>query len=526
MRLGVDVGGTNTDAVLMDGSQVQSWHKSFTTEDISTGIFSAIRSVLTEADISADLIDGVMIGTTHFANAIIKREGLENVAIIRIALPATRGLPPLTDWPGDLKALIGDHAYLIRGGYQFDGRLNSKLDEVELRDAVHDIKRRGLRSIAVSSLFSPVNNEMELRAEEIIKNELPDVSVTLSHQIGRLGLLERENATIMNASLTSISGKVVNSIRTALFNLNISAPFYISQNDGTLMDAEAVEKYPVLTILSGPTNSMRGAAYLSGRKNAVVADIGGTTTEIGLLVNGFPRESSLTVDVGKVRTNFRMPDILILGLGGGSLVRKSKPVTVGPDSVGYRITKDALVFGGNELTATDISVAAGHVAIGNLQYISGLEKEIVNAAVKEIRRMIETGIDRIKTRPEPIPLVLVGGGSILAPRKLSGVSEIIVPEHASVANAVGASIAQIGGEVEHVYLYSQLGREQALAQARSGAIQNAISMGADPSTTNVVDLEEIPLAYVPGGAVRVRAKATGILNQANTDRPSINTQEI
>ena len=115
-------------------------------------------------------------------------------------------------------------------------------------------------------------------------------------------------------------------------------------------------------------------------------------------------------------------------------------------------------------------------------------------------------------------MILVGGGSILAPQQLSGVSEIIVPEHASVANAVGASISQIGGEIERVYLYSQVGRDAALSEARSGAIQNAISMGADPVTTEVVDLEEIPLAYVPGGAVRVRAKATGVLNEVSHDR--------
>ena len=211
MRLGVDVGGTNTDAVLMDGTAVQSWCKSSTTEDISTGIFSAIRNVLTKADISADLIDGVMIGTTHFINAIIGCNQLENVGIIRIALPAARGLPPLTDWPDDLKVLIGEHAYLVQGGYQFDGRLNSKLDEAELCDAVRDIKRQGLRSVAISSLFSPVNSDMELRAEEIVKNEIPEVSVTLSHRIGRLGLLERENAAIMNAALAGISRKVVNS---------------------------------------------------------------------------------------------------------------------------------------------------------------------------------------------------------------------------------------------------------------------------------------------------------------------------
>lgn len=511
MRLGVDVGGTNTDAVLMDGPAVRGWYKSPTTEDISTGIITALRKVLETTGVTATQVTGVMIGTTHFANAFVERKQLERVGIIRIALPATRGLPPLTDWPDDLKELVNGHSYLVTGGYQFDGRLNSKLDEAQLRDAVYDIKRRGLNSVAVSSLFSPVNADMELRAEAMIKNEMPGASVTLSHQVGRLGLLERENATVMNASLTGISWKVVNSIRAALSGLNIAAPFYISQNDGTLMGAEAVERYPVLTVLSGPTNSMRGAGYLSGMKNAMVADIGGTTTETGMLTDGFPRESSTTVEIGGVRTNFRMPDILVLGLGGGSLVRKDKSITVGPDSVGYRIVEEALVFGGNKLTATDIAVAAGHASIGDAENVSGLDAEFVNSTINEIRHLIETGVDRMKTSPAPLPLILVGGGSVLAPDELSGVSEIIVPEHAHVANAVGASIAQIGGEVEHVYLYSQVGRDEALSKARSGAIQNAINMGADPAATEVVDLEEVPLAYIPGGAVRVRAKAAGML---------------
>lgn len=511
MRLGVDVGGTNTDAVLMDGAAVRGWYKSPTTEDISAGIITAIRKVLETAGVTATQVTGVMIGTTHFANAFVERKQLERVGIIRIALPATRGLPPLTDWPEDLKKCVNGHAYLVTGGYQFDGRLNSKLDEAQLRDAVADIKRRGLNSVAVSSLFSPVNCDMELRAEAMIKNELPEVSVTLSHQVGRLGLLERENAAVMNAGLTGISRKVVNSIRTALSGLNITAPFYISQNDGTLMGAGAVERYPVLTVLSGPTNSMRGAAYLSGVKNAIVADIGGTTTEIGMLTNGFPRESSMTVEIGGVRTNFRMPDILVLGLGGGSLVRKDKSITVGPDSVGYRITREALVFGGNQLTATDITVAAGHASIGDSENVSELETWFVRSAVNEIRRLIETGVDRMKTSPDPVPVILVGGGSVLVANELSGASEIIVPEHAQVANAVGAAITQIGGEVEHVYLYSDIGREEALSAARSGAIQNAINMGADPAATEVVDLEEVPLAYIPGGAVRVRAKAAGML---------------
>ncbi|CAN0595705.1 unnamed protein product, partial [Laminaria digitata] len=168
----------------------------------------------------------------------------------------------------------------------------------------------GIETVAISSLFSPINAEMELRAAEIIWETLGrHTAITLSHTIGRIGLLERENACIMNASLAGLSHNVVRSFSKAIQALQLDAPFYISQNDGTLMGADFVERYPVLTFASGPTNSMRGAARLAGHETAMVSDIGGTTTDFGWLQSGFPRESTVSVDVGGVRTNFRMPDI-------------------------------------------------------------------------------------------------------------------------------------------------------------------------------------------------------------------------
>ena len=130
------------------------------------------------------------------------------------------------------------------------------------------------------------------------------------------------------------------------------------------MSADYAERYPVLTFASGPTNSMRGAAFLSGLKDAMVVDVGGTTTDVGALTHGFPREASVAVDIGGVRTNFRMPDVYSFGLGGGSLV-KTDPLRIGPQSVGYRLTEEALVFGGETLTTTDIAVAAGVAEIGD-----------------------------------------------------------------------------------------------------------------------------------------------------------------
>jgi len=512
IRIGVDVGGTNTDAVVMDGRSVLAAHKAPTTENVSGGIVEAIRTVRNTANIDTESISGVMIGTTHFTNAFVQRKDLLPVGVIRVALPSSRGIPPLTDWPPDLSGAMGDAHYLVRGGYQYDGRMADPLDEQAVAEAARAMRKRGLKSVAISGLFSPVSADMEIRAEEIVLNEAPDMQVTLSSRIGRMGLLERENAAVMNASLADMARVVVDSFRSALDQLEITAPFFVSQNDGTLMTADFVEKYPVLTFASGPTNSMRGAAYLSRLTDALVADIGGTTTDFGMLVNGFPRESSLSVDIGGVRTNFRMPDILAMGLGGGSRVRNSEEgVTIGPDSVGYRLLQEALVFGGDTLTTTDIAVASGYLDLGDSGRVKSLDSETVNATVKRIHYMIAEGVDRMKTSADAIPLVLVGGGAVLVRDDIPGTSEVIVPEHAGVANAIGASIAQVSGETDRVFAYDSTGRDTAMATAREEAIERAKQAGADPETIEVLDIEEVPLAYMPGGAVRIRVKVAGEL---------------
>ena len=511
MRIGVDVGGTNTDAVLMDGRQVKAIYKAPTSRNVNDGIVAAISNVLDICQAAPEDVQSVMVGTTHFTNAFIERKHLQEVGVLRLALPATRGVPPMVDWPEDISAVIGKHHYLVEGGYEFDGRPISTLDEKAIASAAKDMRAKGVRAVAISGVFSPVNGSMEERAEDIVNNELPDASITLSSRIGRIGLLERENAAIMNASLAGMSARFITSFQRALLGLNISVPFYISQNDGTLMSAEFVEKYPVLTFASGPTNSIRGAAYLSGLKNALVVDIGGTTTDIGMLVNGFPRESAAAADIGGVRTNFRMPDILALGLGGGSLVSQNGETRVGPQSLGYRLVEDAYVFGGTQLTATDIAVAAGFAEIGNRSAVANLSEAFIEETANVIHSTVEEGIDRLKTSAEPLPLILVGGGSILVRKSIAGTTECIVPEHAEVANAIGASIAQVGGETDKVYSYEQITREEALDSAKTDAINRAMAAGANERTVEIIDFEEIPLAYMPDNAVRVRAKAAGDL---------------
>jgi len=315
----------------------------------------------------------------------------------------------------------------------------------------------------------------------------------------------------MNACLGDLAVRIVNSFRDALRRLQIDAPFYISQNDGTLMNADFAEKYPVLTFASGPTNSMRGAAFLSGVKEAMVVDVGGTTSDVGMLIHGFPRESSVAVAIGGVRTNFRMPDVLSFGLGGGSLVRQNGSVRVGPDSVGYELTTRGLVFGGDTLTTTDVAVAAGYLELGEPARVAGMDRDLVNRTLDEIQRSVDVAVDRMKTSAARLPVILVGGGSILIGRPIQGASEVIKPDHFPVANAIGAAIAQIGGEVDRVFSLERLTRDQALDQAKQEALSKAVEAGADAATVQVVDVDEVPLTYLPSNAMRVRVKAVGDL---------------
>lgn len=515
MRIGIDVGGTNTDAVLMDGSAVLAEIKTSTTNDVTSGVVAALRGLADAKEFSPGDIDAVMIGTTHFTNAIVEASRLAPTAALRLGLPATKALPPMVDWPRRLRDAIGDHGYIVHGGHEFDGRTISDLRPDEVKRVADEIGALGVRSVAISSVFSPVSADFELAAADIVAERLPDVHISLSHQIGRIGLLERENATIVNACLRDLAETIVDAFTSALTTVGIHAPLYLSQNDGTLMDVEFTRKYPVATFASGPTNSMRGAAILSGLADCAVVDIGGTTTDVGMLTHGFPREAATEVDIGGVRSNFRMPDVLSIGLGGGSRVRGDTGTdggpTVGPDSVGYELTRDALVFGGSTLTATDIVVAAGHADIGDASLVRDLDRTTTSAALDRIARDVSEIVDRMRTSPEPLPVVIVGGGSVLVPDTLPGFDDVRRPEHFAVANAIGAAIAQVGGEVDRIFAIGEQSRDQVLEQAKSEAVDAAVAAGAEPDGVQIVEVDEVPIAYLPGNAVRVRVKAVGDL---------------
>lgn len=513
LRIGIDVGGTNTDAVVVDaaGAVTQSV-KTATTKDPIDGIRAALEAVLEDVDTSR--VTKAMLGTTHPANAIIQRRGLDPVGVLRLAAPSSLGVRPGAAWPVDISETVIRSSSIIEGGHEYNGAEIAPLDEDGVKAMAAQATADGCVAIAVSAAFSPATTDHELRAREILHDELgADYPISLSHEVGSLGLLERENATILNASLLSVASGVLTGFEAALSDHELTIESYLTQNDGTLMTAVEAGRFPVLTLGSGPTNSMRGACALAGILDALVIDVGGTSADVGILVDGFPRESSAAVEVGGVRTNFRMPDLISMGLGGGTIVHNGDgPLRVGPDSVGYDVVTKALCVGGDTLTLSDISVAGGRLdGFGEKGNVSSVADDVVAGALRWVDEQIETMSDRMKSARASVPMLVVGGGAHLVADSVPGVSEVLRPENFAVANAYGAAIAEASGTVDRVYSYDESSREECLDDARAHAVNAAVRSGAHPDDVRITTVTEVPMTYVPGGGCRVMVKAAGPL---------------
>lgn len=513
LRLGIDVGGTHTDAVILDADNaVLAKTKQPTSRDVTGGVRAAIAAVTAELGLERSRITHVMLGTTHATNAVLERRRLHQVAVLRVGAPSSLAVRPLFGWPDDLVAAVGGAAAVVRGGFEYDGREIVPFDADATREFFSSVAGT-VQAVAISAVFSPMSGDHELAAAEIAREVMgAETVISLSHEIGTLGLLPRENATVLNAALGGVAAEVASALTTALEEHDIDAVVLFAQNDGTLMALDYAVRFPILTIGSGPANSIRGAAYLTGLSDALVADVGGTSTDFGVLANGFPRESATNVDIGGVSTNFRMPDVLAIALGGGTVIRTGPDgVTLGPDSVGYRLTEEALVFGGSTPTVTDAAAASGRAQIGTTP-VSDADAELLAPVLPRADEMMADAVDRMKLGRDDVPLIIVGGGSVLMPDTLAGVSKILRPDHYDVANAIGAAIAKVSGRWDEVASLA-LGRDEAIAAACAQATARAIQAGADPNAVEIVEIDEVPLAYLTEPVARITVKAVGPLGR-------------
>lgn len=496
-------------------------HKHPTTPDVTSGITAAVQEVLTKSGVPSHEIASVTVGTTHFINAVVEQDArrLRRVAILRLSKSFLREVPPFSEFPPGLTSIMQGYVGYLDGGLHIDGSQEAPINEAQVIERCAEIKKLGLNAIVVAGVYSPIDEvfRQEDKVREIIMREIPGADVVCSHEVANMGFMERENAAILNAAILKYAKRTVKGFRAAMKSLKLTCPLFLTQNDGTLLDSASAANIPIRTFSSGATNSMRGAAYLAGDElkssSAIVLDIGGTTSDVGVLLpSGLPRQASAYVTVAGVRVNYSMPHLHSIGLGGGSIVRKQDgKVTVGPDSVGLDLITKGLVFGGDVTTTTDVTVALGKASVGDETKIESIKGELAEAAKEQIQLLLEGAIDIIKTSPDPMPVLLVGGGSILAPDTLRGASQLIRPPFHDVANAVGAAVSKVGGAVDLIQGVSNQSVAQATEFAKDLAIKRAVEAGAIASTVIVAELDTMPLQYV-ANQLRTVVKAVGELD--------------
>lgn len=236
-KIGIDIGGTNTDIVLVDSHLAIAAHaKTSTTPHVHLGVKTALKTIIEETKISSENIQGIFIGTTQMANAIHQRHDLYRVGVIRIAGNFPNAVPSCYAWPEDLKKILVD-TVTVDGGFECNGTPITPINPAQIRAAIASLLKKKIDSLAVIGVFAAINPRQELLVKEIAqdmtKGELP---VSLSHQIGGTGFIERENSTILNASLKRVMTNVFKSLASTYAELGLACPLWITQNNGSILD--------------------------------------------------------------------------------------------------------------------------------------------------------------------------------------------------------------------------------------------------------------------------------------------------
>jgi N-methylhydantoinase A/oxoprolinase/acetone carboxylase beta subunit len=446
LRVSVVSDGASTDAVAIDERDRILARASL--EASADADAQALREVLAHDAVDAAAVRWVMLGGGDALADVAHAPDVRKVAVIRIGAPLTLAVPPLCTWPADLRARVSAGEVVVTGGAEFDGRTTAALDEDAIARFLDEVGDQA-EAVAISAVFAPASPEHELAAAAVARRELGSwLHVALSHELGSIGLLERENATVLNAALGGAAEALAATARATLTEAGVDAELLFAQNDGTLMVVTHAQRFPALMVASGPGTVMRGAAHLSGVSDAVVAGVGASTTYVGAIVDGMPREQVSPTPVAGVLTCLRLPDVRTVALG------------------------------------SDRRTADGVAAL-------------------------TTAVDDAKAAQPSLPLVAVGRGHHLVPNRLPGVTEVIRPHDAEFAHAIGAALASASGTFARVCLNRPETRRAVLEDVRAAAVARAIDAGAHPDRVEVVEVDEVPLTYLVQPAVQIRVRAAG-----------------
>jgi len=457
MLVGIDVGGTTTDAVLVEGKGVVKTAYVPTDHD---NLLKCLLGALDELVKGVDTrkIERVVLSTTLITNMIAEGK-TDPVALVLIPGPGTN--------PRDYN--LGE-ACILDGAIDYRGREIDRLKESQIKEAASKISARGLARIAVVGKFSQRNHAHEQKVGEIMRAALPGAKIELGHKVsGHLNFPRRAATTLLTVATKDKYKEFAQAMADALRQRKISAPVYILKADGGTLPLDSSVQMPVETIFSGPAASIMGVMALTpAGQTSVIVDIGGTTTDLALILSGKPLLSSKGAKVESLLTHVRAFAVKSVAIGGDSAVDVSgERMTVGPHRRG-----PAICMGGPCATPTDAMRVLGLTSVGDAGKAEKAMQEVankLNCSPKEAaQKIVDAVVDKIvaevgemfraweqepayriweimkKERLEAQNVVGVGGGAPpLVPLVASRLgASAIVPDFARVANAIGAAVAR------------------------------------------------------------------------------------
>ncbi|MEU8820082.1 hydantoinase/oxoprolinase family protein [Actinoplanes sp. NPDC048796] len=395
-RLGVDVGGTFTDVLLVDEESGSTWRAktASTPSDQSAGVLNGIAKVCAEAGVDRAVIRHVLHGTTVATNAILERKGAtvglvttegfrQVLQIARSFVPG--GLAGWIIWPKPEPLAELENTVEVPGRIASDGTVVTELDEQKARIALRKLKDQGIEALAIALINAFANDTHERRLAALAAEEIPGVQVSLSSVVlPEMREYERALTTVANGYVQPQVARYV-----ANLSSKINTDLSILRSDGGLTAAEAATAAPVTMLLSGPAGGVTGAVWVaeqSGHKELLTFDMGGTSTDVALVREGQARIGRET-KVGDLTVRASAVDVRTVGAGGGSIAHVpelTRALRVGPQSAGAEPGPAAYGKGGNAPTVTDANVVLGYLPTALAGGEITLDREAARTAVQSI----------------------------------------------------------------------------------------------------------------------------------------------
>lgn len=400
-RLGVDVGGTFTDLLLFDNETGAFWrHKTPSTpHDSSEGILNGVNAITSDAGVDPAEIEYFLHGTTVATNAVLEgkgaRVGLITTEGYRHIMQIARsfvpgGLAAWIIWPKPQPLAALEDTVTVRGRIGADGEEVRPLDEVQVREVLVNLRDSGVEAITVSLINAYVDGSHEKRIGEIAAEIMPDISVSLSHEVlPEMQEYERTLSTVANAAVRPVVSNYISKLRTKLGDAGVTGKLSLLRSDGGLMSSEKAEEHPVNILMSGPAGGVTGALWVAknaGFDNILTLDVGGTSTDVALIEGLEPRRVR-TTSVGHLSVRASSLDVKTVGAGGGSIAyvpELTGALRVGPQSAGAVPGPVAYGKGGEEPTVTDANVVLGYLPEDLLGGTFKLDREGAKKSVQKI----------------------------------------------------------------------------------------------------------------------------------------------